>query len=44
MIQALIFGVIIAGTLTANGPSEARLMRQPDISRHGVAFIYAGDW
>ena len=43
MTQALILSVIIASTLSADGPSGARLMRQPDISRHRIAFIYAGD-
>ena len=43
MTQALILSAIIASTLSAHGPSGARLMRQPDISRHRIAFVYAGD-
>jgi tricorn protease len=43
MIRNLILSAVIAGTLPADRPSGARLMRQPDISREGVAFIYAGD-
>ena len=43
MAPSLILSVIMAGTLSAHGPSGARLMRQPCISRHSVAFIYAGD-
>ena len=42
-IQALILGAMIAGTLTADGPSGTRLLRQPDVSRDRIAFIHAGD-
>jgi C-terminal processing protease CtpA/Prc len=43
MTQALILSVVIASTLSAGGPSGARLMRQPDISRDRIAFIRGGD-
>ena len=43
MTRALILVAIVAGTLSAGVPTGARLMRQPDISRQKVAFIYAGD-
>jgi tricorn protease len=43
MIRTLLLGGMIAGTLAADVPSGARLMRQPDLSRERVAFIHAGD-
>lgn len=43
MTLALILSVILASTLSADSPSGARLMRQPDISRDRIVFIYAGD-
>jgi C-terminal processing protease CtpA/Prc len=43
MTQALILSAIMASTLSADGRSGARLMRQPDISLQRIAFIYAGD-
>jgi len=39
----LMLSVIFASTLFSDGPSGARLMRQPDISRDRIACIYAGD-
>ncbi len=43
MTRALIVGAIVASTLPAGGPSGARLLRQPDISLHAIAFIHGGD-
>lgn len=43
MTRALILSAILAGTVSPDGSSEARSMRQPDISRHRIAFIHAGD-
>jgi tricorn protease len=43
MTRVLILVAIVAGALSAGGPPGARLMRQPDISRQKIAFIYAGD-
>lgn len=43
MLRALLLGGMIAGTLPADGPSGARLLRQPDLSRDKVTFIHAGD-
>jgi len=43
MIRTLLLTAIIAGTLPAGGSAGARLLRQPDISRDKIAFIYAGD-
>ncbi|MFI5183555.1 MAG: PDZ domain-containing protein [Vicinamibacteria bacterium] len=43
MTQALILSVIIASALSPDARSGARLLRQPDISRRRIAFIYAGD-
>ena len=43
MFRAIIISVIIVLTCSAGDPSRARLLRQPDISRDSIAFIYAGD-
>ncbi|HXK11126.1 MAG TPA: PDZ domain-containing protein, partial [Vicinamibacteria bacterium] len=42
MIQALILSASIAAH-PAKPPSGARLLRQPDISLHAIAFIHGGD-
>jgi dipeptidyl aminopeptidase/acylaminoacyl peptidase len=39
---ALLLGAILAMS-TAPGPSGARLLREPDISRHRIVFVHAGD-
>lgn len=43
MVQVLILGMLAAGAIHAAGPSSARLLRQPDISREELVFVYAGD-
>jgi hypothetical protein len=43
MIKVLILSFFIASTLFADGPFDARLMRQPDISFQTITFIYSGD-
>ena len=43
MYRTFFLSAIIAGTLSANASPGARLLRQPDISREKIAFIYAGD-
>jgi tricorn protease len=39
----LILSVILASSVSPDGHSGARLLRQPDISRDRIAFIHAGD-
>ncbi len=43
MIRTLILGVAITGAVWASDPAGTRLLRQPDISRGQIAFIYGGD-
>ena len=43
MILTLIFSLLMAFTPSAERPAGARLLRQPDISRDQIAFIYGGD-
>ena len=43
MLRAILLSVMIVVALPAGDPSGARLLRQPDISRDRIAFIYAGD-
>jgi len=43
ILSALLAGLLSSGPLSAAPPPAARLLRQPDISRNSIAFIWAGD-
>jgi len=43
MLRAIVVSAIVVLACSAGDPSGARLLRQPDISRDKIAFIYAGD-